>query len=123
MSKDDDQRSDHELAERARDSMRDARLPDDVQRKLRLARAAAVERLEDAGRKPVFGGARWLVPAGAAATLFAGVMLVGKAPTDTMPILDEQELAAAADMDLLDDIEFLAWMLEEAGDEVLPDDS
>ncbi len=122
MSKDTDQISEHKLTEKARASVRDVQLPDDVQRKLRLARAEAVGQLDEAGDKPVFGGARWLLPTAAAATVMVGVMLTWNSPPETMPMLDEQELAAAMDMEMLDDIEFLAWMLEENSDEVFPDD-
>ncbi len=128
MSKDKEQLSEQvqaeeELAKRARDSVRDARLPDDVKRRLRLARAEAVEQVGNTHAGTFFGSGRWLLPAGAAASLALAVVLVGNNHTEVMPVLDEQELAAATEMDLLDDIEFLAWMLEEEGDEAVPDDS
>ena len=113
-----------ELVEKARNSMREHSLPDDVQRKLRLARAEAVAQLEAQGSlaETLFGRRRWLLPVGgvaAAVVLAVAVNQGGSAPL--MPVLDEQELAAVADMDMLEDIEFLAWMLEESDGET-PDD-
>ncbi|MEM7083949.1 MAG: hypothetical protein AAF465_14565 [Pseudomonadota bacterium] len=104
---------DAELGRRARASLRDHALPDDVQRRLRLARAAAVDSLEnrDIGVSSWLNP-RWVVPMGAAAAIALAAVLTQQSGPSAMPAWEEGELAAASEMDMLDDIEFLAWMIE-----------
>lgn len=125
MNKDTKPISEQELIDRARSSLSDHALPEDVQRRLRMARAEAVAQMGDdvPFLTRAFGGHRWVLPAGAAAILVLAVSLTGTDETYVMPMLDEQELAAASEMELLDDIEFLAWMLEEHASPGVPDDS
>lgn len=97
------------FAARAREVLDAQPLPDDVAARLRHARRAAVESLD---ARPRWGGARLLAPAGglAAGALVALVFLRG-GPV-VLPEADERELAAMAEMELLDDMEFVAWLIE-----------
>ena len=66
----------------------------------------------------------WPKVAGAGAAVTAGlvfavtVLLFLQSPVDSLPRMDDVELAAAQDAELLDELEFLAWMvaLEEPDD-------
>ena len=108
--------------------------PDDVDEQLRerlLAQKAAelapdiAARLSTMRREAVAAAVstpvavkpqRWVwaaLPAAAAALLlFVGVNFRGI--DSEFPILEEQESAAAADLELLEDLEFLAWLELEA---------
>lgn len=124
MSNEKDLNSEKAIVDRARESMRDHQLPDDIQRRLRIARSEAVTKIGSGSSliDTLFGNGRWLLPAGAAATLMLAVALISSNDPELMPLLEEQELAAATEMELLEDIEFLAWMLEEESDIGAPDD-
>jgi len=123
MSNKHDSITESELVEKARKSMHEHSLPDDVQRKLRLARAEAVTQLEvqRSLADTLFGRRRWLLPVGGVAAMLLAVSVNQGSSAPLMPVLDEQELAAVTEIDILEDIEFLAWMLEESEEET-PDD-
>ena len=74
--------------------------------------------LEDgaAGQATWLGGARWMVPVGGAAAVAVTALLLHGEGVEQLPRLAEPELAAAMEMEILDDMEFLAWMLEEDPD-------
>ena len=86
--------------------------PDRLQR-LQQARREAVAAAEAAG--PVATRvAWWWLPTGAAAAvaLTVGLMLSGN--DQPVPLLlDPAEMSAAQDLELLTDLEFMAWMLEQ----------
>ena len=80
-----------------------------LQQARRMAVAAAAA--EDAPRT---GWLSWALPAGAVATvaLVAGLLITPDPQTDPL-LLDPAEMSAAAEMELLDELEFVAWMLEQ----------
>ena len=91
-------------------------VPPEVAERLVAMRRAAVQELEERSssqwRTPWF----W-APAGAAAivVLTLGLFLyTGNTPVPMFDDLDDAQLAAAQDMDLLEELEFLAWLEEEA---------
>lgn len=110
-----------EVAQKVRESLDAHELPEDVQRKLRQARAQAVEQV-DHQRDRSLNPATWLLPAGVLGAVGVAWVLSDNVVAPSMPVFEEQELAAANDMELLEDIEFIAWMMEQA-QETTPDDS
>jgi hypothetical protein len=91
----------------ARDALERVPVSDDVRLRLAAARHRAVESLESPiPRAP----ARW-VPVGALATtlLTVGIGVAVQRPA-APPVYDEQQLATVEDMDLLMDLEFVAWL-------------
>ena len=111
-----DRRPDDSLPAKARRALDDQPLSPRVQRRLAQARQRAVREL-GAGRPRWVPDARWALPAGAAAAALVAFALVRDPGTDlAMPALDDDEMAAVMDLELLDDIEFLAWMLEQEAD-------
>lgn len=82
----------------------------DVAARLRAARQEAVYIADRKTRRPV----PWLAPAGGvvAAAVVATVML-REPELAPMPALDEAEMAAAAELELLEDLEMLAWLEED----------
>jgi hypothetical protein len=117
---DDDKRTDggaeseRAFAQRAREALDAQGVPDDVAARLRQARQAAVASVD---ARPRWAGiTRTLAPAGglAAGALIALVFLRGGPAA--LPDMDERELAAAAEMELLDDMEFVAWLIETEDD-------
>ena len=90
-------------------------VPPEVAERLVAMRRAAVQELEERSSSqwtPWF----W-APAGAAAivVLTLGLFLyTGNTPVPMFDDLDDAQLAAAQDMDLLEELEFLAWLEEEA---------
>lgn len=99
-----------QAGQRLREAERE--LPDGVVEQLQVARAQALETALQSG-----GGDRWrmagLGGAGAAAAaLVVFVALNSAAPDlDALPLMDEAELAAAQEAELLEELEFLAWMV------------
>ena len=96
-------------------------VPMEVAERLTAMRRAAVAELDErTQRRFRFGWA----PAGALAAALATVVLAaglflfaGNASVPAMPALtDEPEFAAAQDLELLDELEFLAWLEEESSD-------
>ncbi|NGX16296.1 hypothetical protein [Wenzhouxiangella sp. XN24] len=91
----------------------------EVAERLRAMRRVAVSEL---GEGPANAAPGWLWPAGVAA---AGVALTlalllgepdGSAP-DPLLLADADELAVVADLDVLEELEFLAWLEEEGPDD------
>ena len=82
----------------------------DVAARLRAARQEAVYIVDRKTRRSV----PWLAPAGGdvAAAVVAVVMLREPALAP-MPALDEAEMAAAAELELLEELEMLAWLDED----------
>lgn len=122
----DNQLSEEELARRARAGLELQELSPEVQSRLRSARAQAVERLaqrEDRAGITASLRQRLLIPAGAlgAAGVLSVAWLMSQQAAPDMPVLDEQEFAALTEMELLDEIEFLAWMMEQP-DGPVPDE-
>ena len=111
------------LAEQLGETLRQQELdvPAEVAERLQAARRQAVTHAEkNAQRKARL----WPRVAGAGAAVSAGlvfavaVLLFLQSPVDSLPRMDDVELAAAQDAELLDELEFLAWMvaLEEPDD-------
>ena len=99
------------LLARAREALQGDDLPGHIQSRLRQARADAVaSTAASAGTRA--GNSLWLVPAGALGAVALAAVLLRNAPANHPPLLDEQEMAAAMEMDVLEEMEFLAWMLE-----------
>lgn len=98
------------FAARAREVLDANAVPEDVAARLRDARRAAIESIDERPRWQT--AARVLAPAGglAAGALVALVFLRGGPAI--LPDADERELAAMAEMELLDDMEFVAWLVE-----------
>jgi hypothetical protein len=99
--------SDDVFVAQARQWLDRARLADDVRDRLAAARRRAVASVDSPiPRAP----ARW-VPVGAlATTLLAVVIGVAVQRSPNPPVYDEQQLATVEDMDLLMDLEFVAWL-------------
>ena len=93
----------------------DDTLEPDVAARLRAARQEAVYIAERQSRST-----RWLRPllpiGGVAAAGLAIVLLVNEPALQSMPALDDAEMAAAAEMEFLDELEMLAWLDDEALD-------
>ena len=114
---------DQEYAARLASLLREAEgdLPDDVADRLYQARAQAV----DAARQPVKATRRWLVPSmgvgmtAAAAVLVVVLMLPATTRIEPLPAGEDMELAAAQDLELLEDLEFVAWMVAMEDSEAL----
>src|SRR5262245_11486793 len=91
----------------ARDALERVPVSDDVRGRLAVARRRAVASI---GSPVPRAPARW-VPVGALATtlLTVGIGVAVQRPT-APPVYDEQQLATVEDMDLLIDLEFVAWL-------------
>ena len=87
-------------------------LPETVAEDLRRARQRAVNLADKAPRSdrfrfwPQLGGFGVLT-----AAVFFVVVLLGS-PVDTLPNLGVEEMAAVQEVELLEDMEFLAWLVE-----------
>jgi len=91
----------------------DAALDGRVRAQLAAARRAAVNELDM--RRPSDIG-RWIPASAAACMLIAVGMFTWSVRLPTLPVYDDAEAAEVAqDLDLLDDIEFVAWMVEQDG--------
>ena len=102
---DDRRGADDAFVAQVRDVLDRAAPPDDVRTRLAAARRRAVASLDAAvPRAP----ARW-VPVGALATTLLAVFL-SVAVQRPPPAIDMQQLATVEDMDLLMDLEFVAWL-------------
>jgi hypothetical protein len=109
--------SDDAFVARVRDVLDagDAALDDRVRAELAAARRNAVNAL-DVRRPSTIG--RWIPASAAACTLIAVGMFSWSVRLPTLPVYDDAEAAEAAqELDLLDDIEFVAWMVEQEGDD------
>jgi hypothetical protein len=92
-------------------------LPPDVAARLAAGRRKAVAAVPD---KPLYVPAAWLPVSALAATLLAVVLLRPTTDMDGVaPLLeDEAQVAAVENLDLLENLEFAAWMdASDANDE------
>ncbi len=111
----DQQWADH-AAERLRQHEHD--VPNDVNQRLQAARRAAVAAADE---KP--GVTDWWPRAAGAGTAAVALMvaaLVLYSPVDTLPRIDAAELAAAQEAELLEELEFVAWMIAMEEADALP---
>ena len=97
--------SDDVFVARVRDALDRSGVADDVRARLTAARRRAVASLDAPPKAP----ARWL-PVGALATTLLAVFLGVAVQRPSPPLVDEQQLATVEDMDLLMDLEFVAWL-------------
>ncbi len=89
----------------------DDSVPADIAARLRAARQEAVFVAERKTRKRGWGVS--LAPIGATAAACAVlVVALNRAPENTLPLLDDAEMAAAAELELLEELEMLAWLDE-----------
>ncbi len=101
---------------RARDLLRAAEqdVSPEVNQRLGEMRRAAVQELEDRSNRRQTSGI-WL-PAGASAVVVLALGIFLYPGNEIVPMidnLDETQLAAAQDMELLGELEFIAWLEEE----------
>jgi hypothetical protein len=87
-------------------------VPAEVAQRLQAARRAAVAEMEPRATQRHWFAPFWMVPAGGLVAAMAVVLLWPQGPA-SLPDIDEDEFAAAIEMDMLDEIELVAWMLEE----------
>ncbi len=107
------------LNDKARDALRQTELgvPLSVQQRLAAARRAAVAEAERPQPVPWGRLAGSGALASAALVLVLALMLPGTG-TQSLPALEEAEMAAAQNAELLEELEFVAWMLaEESADD------
>ncbi len=117
--------SEHEpdgaLERSARDVLRssEAQLGTDINQRLQRARMQAVAAAEGNDRQPdklqsvLHAGRRWLFPlTGTVAVAVFAFVLMPRNPQEQM-VPDDLEMAAVADMDMLEELEFVAWLEEE----------
>ena len=116
------ERDDNELNEadeafaRRVTSALDTPLDNETLARLRAAREEAVYAAGQAGAQR----RRWLTAVPAGGAMAAGIALfvmMGSPAIQPLPALDEVELAAAADIELLESLELLAWLDDEVMDE------
>lgn len=79
-----------------------------AQARLRTARGQALQALPDTTNPWVLWPA--LGASGACAAILAWAVLVAT-PSNILPHMDEVEMAAAQETELLEELEFVAWML------------
>lgn len=96
-------------------------VPLQIAQRLQDARRLAVAAADSADTAKVKTvQALWprFVGVGAAAAAALVVAIALQAPVETLPRMDDAELAAAQEAELLEDLEFVAWMvaLEESDD-------
>lgn len=114
-----------EWTSRAQSALRksEQELSETVRRQLSNARQRAIAMQENDvvgdSRLPAWGESWKLFTGG---SVLAGVALVlvlalPRSGGGGMPLLDEFEMAAAQEVELLEDLEFVAWMLAEEGDD------
>ena len=87
-------------------------LPGAVIERLATARRRALA--EALARQParLRAPGRWLPVGALAATLLAVVLLQRSAPVPALPLEDEVQLAAVENLELLENLDFAAWMVE-----------
>ena len=101
--------SDEQLVAMTLEGLQQSTVPPDVADRLAAARRAAVARVD----RPVPAPLGTWIPAGAmATTLIAVGLLVVEFSGRNLPLLVE-EVQAVQHLDLLEDIELFAWMVEQ----------
>ena len=95
---------------RVREALDRQPLPPGIPQRLVAARRAAVDSVQPARRVPAVPS-RW-VPVGALAStvLAVGVAMVSMESARLPIVEDERAFVAAQDVELLEDLEFLAWL-------------
>ena len=108
-------RQNDELEQRAREALRRSELDIDPERVQRLqqARREAVAAAERSLAVPSSSRLWWWLPTGAVAAVALVVGLMLNPAPEPIPVLDPLEMSAAQDMDLLTELEFMAWILEQ----------
>lgn len=103
---------DQQWAERAGQQLRSQEhaIAQNAQARLRSARSQALQAASEPSRS-------WFVwPAWCAGTVsaavFAWIVFITD-PVEVLPVMDDLEMAAAQDVELLEELEFVAWMLAE----------
>ena len=95
-------------------------LPQDVSDRLAAARRDAVARMTelDESRSVPWLSMPRLLPAGGLLAAGIATAILWPAPQSPLqlPALDDNEMAAATDMEMLDEIELIAWLLEQDAD-------
>jgi hypothetical protein len=90
----------------------------EVVERLRAARREAVAAADESPATRGMGWQPWAAIGAMASVAFAAAVLL-QSPPSTLPMADETELAAAQEMELLEELEFVAWMVA-LEDEDLP---
>ena len=112
--------TDQQWADRAAERLRHGEhsVPNEVNQRLQAARRAAIETADEKSRL----GDWWPRAAGASAA--AGALMVAAlvfySPVDTLPRIEASELAAAQEVELLEELEFVAWMIAMEEADALP---
>jgi hypothetical protein len=102
--------SDEALTDQIRTAIDATPLSPEVVARLAAGRRRAVAAV---AKRPLYVPRPWLPVGALAATLLAVVLLRPAMDMDATPLLeDDVQLAAAADLDLLENLEFAAWMDE-----------
>ncbi|MEL7298200.1 MAG: hypothetical protein AAGJ86_11100 [Pseudomonadota bacterium] len=99
--------------ERIAQALDDA-VPPDVARRLQAARRAAVDIAEQRQQRPPV--LTWLPAGGAVAAGVLAVVLMQEQRMTPLPNLNDMELEAANELELLDDLAMLAWLEEQSSD-------
>ena len=101
------------FVEKTRQALRDSEneLDADVQSRLRQARRQAVASLEE--RRPVFLRPWVLAPIGSMAAVALAVGLYLGQGGEELSFPGDEAFTVAQDMELLDELEFVAWMVLE----------
>lgn len=102
-----------QFAKRVADQLEDDVSPE-IQERLRAARMNAVAAVDES--RISFARKTWRPLAGAVAAGVLVAALLQQRGIAPMPDLDEQELEAALEMELLDDLLMLAWLDEQSLD-------
>lgn len=103
---------DQQWAQRAGEQLRshEHAIAQGTQARLRSARGQALQAASEPVRSWMFWPA-W-GSGGLSAAVFAWVVFVA-APVEVLPVMDDIEMAAAQEAELLEELEFVAWMLTE----------
>ncbi len=104
-----------EFEQRAREALRRSELDLEPARmqQLQQARREAVAAAERSLSNQSVSRLWWWLPTGAVATVALVVGLMISPGPEPIPVLDPLAMSAAQDMDLLTELEFVAWMLEQ----------
>jgi len=95
---------------------RETDLPNEVSARLRAARQAAVAEVDASAQKRVgWLQPGWMLPASGVAVAILALVLFLPSANGKLPVLEESEMLAATEMEMLNDIELLAWIIEEDG--------
>ncbi|MEM7000752.1 MAG: DUF3619 family protein [Pseudomonadota bacterium] len=101
----------HTLGSELRDA--EENLPGDISSRLNQARHAALSAAETKSAHGWrFGGWQKLAGASAFAAVAVLSLVLMQTDPDTLPRMSDEELFAAQDAELLEDLEFLAWVAE-----------